>query len=115
MVEAPAIALPERTLLLLAGDQPTGFILPHLPEAMRIIRLDDWPYLFQQPDRGFEPMVRQLLASHQGPMLLLVHPLDRARAQKMGALFGLQLGQDCRPVRTNLVAEAFLLCPIERR
>lgn len=112
--KAPDIADPAHTLVLMAGDQPTAFLIPELDPRLRFVRLNDWPYLWQSADQGFEPLVRRTIAHHQGPILILTHPFDLDRAHSMATLFGLKLGESCQQLPNNLTPQAPLLCPAER-
>ena len=94
-------------LLVMAGDHPAAFIVPSLPPPVRVIRINDWPFLDQNGQDGFEPLIRRTIANHTGPMLMLTHPEDLERARNIAMLFGLRLLNDCSTVSTNLVAINF--------
>jgi hypothetical protein len=102
------------TMLVMAGDHPAAFILPSLPPAVRVIRINDWPFLDQSGQDGFEPLIRRTIANHSGPMLMLTHPEDRDRARNIAMLFGLRLLDDCSAVSTNLIDDKFLICKLQR-
>lgn len=110
----PRLADPARTIVLLPGDRPTAFMIPHLPPQIRFVTVSDWPYLYQTPDRGYEPVVRRLLAQHQGPLYALFGPQDDKRTPRVLARFDLRLTGDCQAVKANLVPWPFRLCRVER-
>ncbi|MGE0154435.1 MAG: hypothetical protein AB7R90_17600 [Reyranellaceae bacterium] len=110
----PRIAQPERTLVLLPGDRPTAFMIPEFPPAIRFVHVSDWPYLYQSADKGYEPIVRKLLAEHDGALLALFGPQDEARTPRVLERFGLRLTADCQPVKANLVPWPFRLCRVEK-
>ena len=103
----------DNTLIVMAGDQPAAFIVPSLPPQLRVIRINDWPFLGQSGTQGFEPLIRRTIANHNGPMLLLTHPEDFKRAQNIAMLFGLRLLDECSALATNLTASKFLLCKLQ--
>lgn len=111
---APRLAQPDRTIVLLPGDRPTAFMIPEFPPAIRFVHVSDWPYLYQSPDKGYEPIVRKLLREHDGTLLALFAPQDEARTPRVLEKFGLRLTADCQPVKTNLVPWPFHLCRVER-
>ncbi len=102
--------LSDDTLIVMAGDNPAAFIVPALPPAIRAVRINDWPFLGQNSQDGFEPLIRRTVADHTGPLVLLTHSDDFGRAQKIATLFGLRLLDDCTKLSTNLTADKFLLC-----
>ena len=111
---APRIADPAKTLILLPGDRPTAFMIPHLPTQIRFVAVSDWPYLYQASDKGYEPIVRKLLRDHDGEMLALFGPQDDARTPRVLARFDLRLTSHCQAVKANLVPWPFRLCRVER-
>jgi hypothetical protein len=110
----PAIPAPENTIILLPGDRPTAFMIPEFPPAIRFVHVSDWPYLYQAPDRGYEPVVRKLLSEHRGALLALFGPQDDQRTPRVLEKFGLRLTGECQPVKANLVPWPFRLCRVER-
>jgi hypothetical protein len=107
-------AMDSNTLLVMAGDHPAAFIVPSLPSQVRVIRINDWPFLGQSGQDGFEPLIRRTIANHAGAMLMLTHPEDLERARNIAMLFGLRLLNDCGTVSTNLVEDKFLMCKLQR-
>ncbi len=107
-------ALAPDTLVAMAGDHPTAFMIPAFPATIRFVRINDWPFLGQSDDKGFAPLIRRTIADHDGPIMVLTDPEEIARARAIAKLFGLRLGEDCNTLLTNLTAERFLLCPARR-
>lgn len=110
----PQLAQPDKTIVLLPGDRPTAFMIPELPTGMRFVHVSDWPYLYQAADKGYEPIVRKLVAGHDGPLLALFGPQDEARTPKVLEKFSLRLTGDCQSVKANLVPWPFRLCRVEK-
>jgi len=105
-------ALSPDTMIVMAGDHPAAFVIPSLPPSIRFVRINDWPFLDQDSQHGFEPLIRRTVADHRGPMLLLTDPEEFARASRIATLFGLSLGDQCTAIATNLTPEKFMLCPV---
>ncbi|MDF3073632.1 MAG: hypothetical protein K0S54_1299, partial [Alphaproteobacteria bacterium] len=110
----PKLARPDKTIVLLPGDRPTAFMIPEFPRAVRFVHVSDWPYLYQTPDKGYEPIVRKMLIEHDGPLLALFGPQDDVRTPRVLERFDLRLTADCQPVKANLVPWAFRLCRVEK-
>lgn len=103
-------SLPPDTLVAMAGDHPAAFMIPSFPAAIRFVRINDWPFLGQTDDRGFAPLIRRTIAQHRGPIAVLTDVEEMTRAQQIARRFGLRIGDDCKSILTNLIAERFLLC-----
>jgi len=112
--EVPAVADPDRTMLLMAGYWAISHVLPHFPPQMPVVRIQS---NFLQPDsvgNGYLEIVRSRVAAHTGPFLMLSTIPDTPGAAKAAALLGLTLDpQGCRPVPNNL-GETLNLCPVRR-
>jgi hypothetical protein len=111
---APELAQPNKTIVLLPGDRPTAFMIPEFPRTVRFVHVSDWPYLYQSPDKGYEPIVRKLLVEHDGPILALFGPQDDERTPAVLQGFNLRLTRECQAVKANLVPWPFRLCRLEK-
>ena len=96
-VAAPTIEEPSRTLVLMVGNEPGGYLVPYLPASLRFLRIDGY---FTGPspqpnesDRAMQRAVR----GHRGPVLFLFRSYERPRAVRAAAAYGLRISTtDCR-------------------
>ncbi|WP_439816844.1 hypothetical protein [Zavarzinia sp. CC-PAN008] len=115
--EIPPIAEPERTLVLLTGYEPTSFTLPSFPAGLRFLRIQS---NFSDPrdtTSAFDPLMREIVAAHRGPFLvLLVDPWERWNSEQGLLEYGLALGAEetCQPITGPLVVSPLKLCPATR-
>lgn len=113
-VEPPVFEQPARTLVLMAGWQPTSFVIPRLPRDLRFLRIQS---NFTSPgdeENGFNDLMRGIVERHRGPLVLLVK--DHELRDAAGALATYQAKIDtaaCRPLPTHLDRQ-LLLCPLLR-
>jgi hypothetical protein len=113
-VDLPRIADPARTLVVMTGDAPLGFIAPSLPPEIPILRIDGW--MMQPRDGSFltHEMMRRVHA-HKGPMFLIADAYDMGRASAAVLDYGLAIDWlKCRIFTTNLTG-AYQWCPLVRR
>lgn len=112
--DMPAISQPDKTMILMTGDAPLGFIAPTLPPQIPIIRIDGW---MVQPDDG-TILTRQMKArvgAHKGPLMLIADAYDMDRAKDALLSYGLEIDwHSCRLFDTNLVG-AYQWCPLYRQ
>jgi hypothetical protein len=115
-VALPPIARPDRTMVVMAGDAPMGFIATQLPPAIPVLRIDGW---MVQP-RDASLLTRQMKArvaaqlDKGGDLYLLIAAIDMARAKKAVADYGLAIRlTECQQFDTNL-GGTYQWCPLAR-
>ena len=112
--DLPKIADPARTLVVMTGDAPLGFIAPALPPQVPVLRIDGW---MMQPEDGsyLTRDMRRRVAAHRGPLFLIAEAYDMGRASAAVVDYGLAIDwQKCRIFTTNLTG-AYQWCPLLRR
>jgi hypothetical protein len=113
-VDLPKIAEPSRTMVVMTGDAPLGFIAPSLPPEIPVLRIDGW---MMQPRDGsyLTQEMRRRVAAHNGPLFLIADAYDMGRASAAVVDYGLAIEwQKCRIFTTNLTG-AYQWCPLTRR
>ncbi|SMH59263.1 hypothetical protein [Azospirillum agricola] len=112
--EVPPIADPDDTMVLMAGYWAIAHVIPSFPPRMPFVRIQS---NFLQPDsvgNGYLAILKDKVAAHRGPYLMLSTIPDTPGAAKAAALLGLRLDTaSCRPVPNNL-GETLNLCAVER-
>lgn len=110
----PAIAQPDKTMVLMTGDSPLGFIAPTLPPQIPVIRIDGW---MVQPDDGTKltAVMKRRVGAHKGPLFLISDAYDMDRAQDSLLQYGIGIDwQNCRLFDTNLIG-MYQWCPLYRQ
>ena len=113
-VALPPIAHPDRTLVVMTGDAPMGFIAPTLPHQIPILRIDGW---MVQPKDGTR-LTRQMRARvaaqlrSGGDVFLMSDATDMGRARDALADYGLAIRwTECQQFDTNIVG-TYQWCPV---
>jgi hypothetical protein len=116
-VALPPIPRPDRTLVLMTGDAPMGFIAASLPRQIPVLRVDGW--LVQPKDgTGLSARMRAEVDRHLrsgGDLYLIADATDMERART--ALKGYDLAirwPECQQFDTNLIG-TYQWCPLARR
>lgn len=112
--DLPDIPDPARTMVVMTGDAPLGFIAPTLPPQIPILRIDGW---MMQPEDGsyLTNEMRRRVAAHQGPLFLIADAYDMGRASAAVTDYGLSIDlPKCRYFTTNLTG-TYQWCPLLRR
>ncbi|MBY6261343.1 hypothetical protein EI613_05290 [Azospirillum sp. 412522] len=112
--EVPAIEDADDTMVLMAGYWAISHVIPSFPSRATFVRIQS---NFLQPDsvgNGYLAIMKDKVASHRGPFLMLSTIPDTAGAAKAAELLGLRLDpQRCRPIPNNL-GETLNLCAVDR-
>jgi hypothetical protein len=114
-VQASGLSFPDPggTMLLMTGDEPMAYLIPSLPPAIPVLRIDGW--LVQPGDAsGLTASMRARVAAHRGDLFLLAAPWERIAANRATSAYGLEiLAAQCREIRSNL-GGPYQLCPLRR-
>lgn len=113
-VALPPIPHPDKTMVLMTGDAPMGFIVPSLPHQIPVLRIDGW--MVQPKDgTGLTKEMRARVAAHirNGGMLYLMSAANEmGRARDALADYGLAIRwTECQQFDTN-IAGTYEWCPI---
>jgi len=112
----PPLAQPQNTIVLLAGHEPLSFLLPSFPPEVRFLRIDS---TFTNPDQTnvrFNQVMRDAVATHQGPLMALFIPTERHDVVRRLGDYGLVLAdRPCGEVTSPIGAAPYALCPLEPR
>jgi hypothetical protein len=104
---------PADTLLLMTGYDPMAYLIPSLPPAIPVLRIDGW---LAEPDdaSGLTALMRVRVAAHRGDLFLLAAPREQTAADRATTAYGLEIvTAQCREVRSNL-GGPYQLCPLRR-
>jgi hypothetical protein len=116
-VALPPIPRPDRTMIVMTGDGPLGFLAPSIPHQIPLLRIDGWMI---QPEDGtyLTQEMRKRVATHlkaRGDLYLLADAYDMTRAHDALAKYNLAIRwTECAQFDTNL-AGAYEFCPLAPR
>ncbi len=116
-VALPPIANPDKTMVLMTGDEPLGFLAPSLPHQIPILRIDGW---MVQPKDGtlLTRSMQSRVAAHLrngGALYLIADATDMGRARNALADYGLAIRwTECQQFDTNIVG-TYQWCPVSRK
>lgn len=111
----PDIVRPDTTLVLLAGHEPYGFLVPAFPPAVRFLRIDGGFTNPAQVGVRFNDVMRDIVDAHSGDIFTLTIGHDRRSAAANFAVYGLTIDFTlCRPVTSSIGVAPYELCPATR-
>jgi hypothetical protein len=112
-VTLPPIPHPDRTMVLMVGEAPMGFIVPSLPPQIPVLRIDGWMI---RPDDGSKltAMAQARVQAHKGDIYLLANSYEMGRASDALTAYDLSIDWTaCRDIETNL-GGPYRFCPATR-
>jgi hypothetical protein len=104
---------PAGSMLLMTGNEPMAYLIPSLPPAIPVLRIDGW--LAEPADAsGLTASMRARVAAHRGDLFLLASPEEHIAADRATSAYGLEIvAAQCRGIRSNL-SGPYQLCPLRR-
>jgi len=112
-VSIPPIAHPERTMILMTGETPMGYLAPSLPPQIPILRIDGWMI---RPDDGsrLTAETRRRVEAFKGDVYVIFNSFEAARNRDALGDYGLAIDSPkCRNIATNL-GGSYRFCPVIR-
>lgn len=105
--------MPADGMLLIAGDDGLGYVVPFLPPGVRAVAIYN-NLIRPERETGLARRIREAIADHHGPFrLLLGSDLPQERAASLLTPYGLRLGP-CIRLRSNLEPGGHDFCEVER-
>ena len=112
-VAHPPVAEPARTLVVMAGLEPMGYVVPSFPPQVAFVRIDGWLDSPQSHSRLGERM-RQRIDAHDGPIYGMFSDSEAERATAAFDADGLVVAGDCETIRSN-VGDPLQWCALKRK
>jgi hypothetical protein len=109
----PPIPHPDRTMVLMTGEAPLGYLVPSLPPTIPVLRIDGW--LIQPQDGSrLTAEARRRVDSFPGDLFVIADAGEIARGRDALAVYGLAMNvAECRSIETNL-GGPYRFCPLAR-
>lgn len=112
-VTIPPIAHPSKTMILMTGESPSGFLAPSFPAQIPIIRIDGW--MMAPKDRShLTAETKARVAAFHGDLYVVFNTFEAPRNKDALKAYGLDIQPlSCRNIVTNL-GGAYGFCPLTR-
>jgi hypothetical protein len=113
----PPIPNPDKTMVVMTGDAPMGFIATTLPPQIPVLRIDGWMVQPRDGTRLTKDMMRRVAAHLQsgGDLYLIADAGDMGRARDALADYRLAIRwPECQQFDTNLIG-TYQWCPLAKK
>ena len=112
-VQPPSLIDPH-SMILMTGTWPMAFVIPSFPASIPFLRIDGWMVGKDDNSSGLARQLRNRVAHHEGPLLMLYGPLEQANADAAVQAYGLRrFPESCVKIPSN-IADPLQLCSVER-
>jgi hypothetical protein len=110
-VSLPPIRHPDRTMILMTGEAPLGYLVPSLPPEIPVLRMDGW--LIQPQDGShLTAETKRRVQAFRGDLYVIADAGEIPRSRNALAVYGLAMRDaECRNIETNL-AGPYRFCPL---
>lgn len=98
-VQVPEVP-PGDVLGVLAGDEPSAYLVPFFPERVAFVRLES-SYQAVLADNEMKRSLRERIAAHQGPLFLLSFARRHDADVRILARYGLRIDATATPARID--------------
>jgi hypothetical protein len=116
-VALPPIPRPDRTMVVMTGDAPMGFIATTLPAQIPVLRIDGWMVQPRDGTRITRDMMHRVSAhlASGGDLYLIADAGDMSRAHDALADYRLAIRwSECQQFDTN-IAGTYQWCPLAKK
>lgn len=117
--ELPVIEKPEESLVIMAGTDPSSYLVPLFPKAVRFVRIQSYFTGPSSRPNGYDRLMENIISRHTGPMYILYRSYENLVAISALDAYGLDLKSDsCRTfkphIESNLKYPLFF-CAVSKR
>ncbi|MBI1210027.1 MAG: hypothetical protein GC190_01070 [Alphaproteobacteria bacterium] len=113
-VDVPTLEHPDQSMVLMAGTEPSSYVIPSFPPQVPFLRIDSWLDTPQSHTR-FGNRMRMRVAAHRGPLFAIFADWERARVLAAFAEYGLAIEPaQCSKIVSN-AGPPLNWCPLTRR
>ena len=115
----PVIEKPEDTLVIMAGTDPSSYLVPLFPKAVRFVRIQSYFTGPSSRPNGYDRLMANIISRHTGPMYILYRSYENLVAISALDAYGLDLKSDsCRTFKPHIesnVIDPLYFCAVSKR
>ena len=118
-VNLPVLEKPEDTLVIMTGADPSSYLIPLFPKAVRFVRI---PSYFTGPSshpNGYDRLMKNIIAGHTGSLYILYRSYEKFGTISALDAYGLDLESDsCQAFKPHIesnVIDPLLFCAVSKR
>jgi hypothetical protein len=115
----PAIEKPQDTIVIMTGADPSAYLIPLFPKAVRFVRIQGYFTGPSSHPNGYDRLMENIIAGHTGPMYALFRSYEKLGAISALDAYGLNLESDsCQAFKPHIesnVAYPLDFCAVSKR
>jgi hypothetical protein len=107
----PVIEKPEDALVIMAGTDPSSYLVPLFPKSVRFVRIQSYFTGPSSHPNGYDRLMENIVSRHTGPIYILYRSYENLGAIFALNAYGLDLKSDsCRTFKPHI--ESKLVYPL---
>ena len=107
----PVIEKPEDTLVIMTGADPSSYLIPLFPKAVRFVRIQSYFTGPSSHPNGYDRLMESIISRHTGPMYVLYRSYENLGAISALDAYGLDLeSNSCQAFKPHI--ESNVLYPL---
>jgi len=107
----PVIEKPEDTLIIMTGADPSSYLIPLFPKAVRFVRIQSYFTGPSSHPNGYDRLMESIISRHTGPMYVLYRSYENLGAISALNAYGLDLeSNSCQAFKPHI--ESNVLYPL---
>ena len=115
----PAIEKPEDTIVIMTGADPSSYLVPLFPKAVRFVRIQGYFTGPSSHPNGYDRLMEKIISKHTGPIFILFRSYEKPGAIAALDAYGLDMKSDsCRAIKPHIesnVIDPLYFCAVSKR
>ena len=115
----PVIEKPEDTIVIMTGSDPSSYLVPLFPKAVRFVRIQSYFTGPSSHPNGYDRLMADIISRHTGPMFVLYRSYENIGAISALDAYGLDMDRDsCQTFKPHIesnVKDPLYFCAVSKR
>jgi hypothetical protein len=115
----PIIEKPEDTIVIMTGADPSSYLVPLFPKAVRFVRIQSYFTGPSSHPNGYDRLMENIIAGHTGRLYILYRAYEKPGAISALDAYGLDMDSDsCQTFKPHIesnVIDPLYFCAVSKR
>jgi len=115
----PTIEKPEDAIVIMTGADPSSYLIPLFPKAVRFVRIQSYFTGPSSHPNGYDRLMKNIIAEHTGRLYILYRSYEKFGAISALDAYGLDMESDsCQAFKPHIesnVIDPLLFCAVSKR
>jgi hypothetical protein len=117
--DLPVIEKPEDAIVIMTGADPSAYLVPLFPKAVRFVRIQSYFTGPSSHPNGYDRLMEKMIAGHTGRLYILYRSYEKYGAVSALDAYGLDMDSDsCQAFKPHIesnVIDPLCFCAVSKR